>query len=256
VIATLLTAALLTATPAHARPSAGPAAPPYPDAKALIEAMYQRYRGKWYRSMTFVQTTEFLKPSPRTETWYEAMRVPGLLRIDIAPLDSGNTILFRGDSLYRYQQANLRVSRPFVHPLMVLGFDVYADPPARTVERLTGLGFDLSRVHETVWQDRPTIVVGATQGDTASAQFWIDRERLLFVRMLQPAPDGSGAVAETQFNQYEKLGKGWVAVEVIFNMNGETALKEHYADVKAEVKLPDELFEPARYGKPGWVSSK
>jgi len=249
VIGALLTAALL-AVPSESRPSP----PPFPDGKALIEAMYQRYRGKWYRSMTFVQTTEFLKPAPRTETWYEAMRVPGMLRIDIAPLDSGNTILFRNDTLYRFQQANLRATRPLVHPLMVLGFDVYADPPAKTLERLSGLGFDLSRIHETTWQDRPTYVVGAEPGDVTSAQFWIDRERLVFVRMLQPAPDGSGAVAETQFNRYQKLGKGWVAVEVIFNLNGETTLRETYADVQGDVKLPDGLFEPARYGKPGWIS--
>jgi hypothetical protein len=233
-----------------AAPVAAPADPPFPDGKALIQAMHHRYHGKWYKSMTFVQTTEFLKPNPRTETWYEAMKVPGFLRIDIAPLDSGNTLLFRADTLYQFRQASLRQSRPLVHPLMVLGFDVYADPPATTEQKLAGLGFDLSKIHEAEWQGRPAYVVGAAKGDTASAQFWVDRERLLFVRLLQPNPNG---ISETLFNKYQPLGKGWVAVEVLFSQNGELTLKESYADVKGDVALPDVLFDPAAYGKPGWV---
>lgn len=229
-----------------------PSAPPYPDGKALLQAMHARYHGKWYTSMTFVQTTLFLKPTPRTETWYEAMRVPGLLRIDIAPVDSGNTLLFRADSLYQFRQSALRAGRSFVHPLMVLGFDVYADQPERTGEKLAGLGFDLSRIHEAEWQGRPAYVVGAAKGDTTTAQFWIDQERLVFVRMLQPAPNGSG-IAETLFNKYQPLGKGWIAVEVLFSLNGELTLKESYADVKADVALPDGLFDPKAYGKPAWV---
>lgn len=247
--------AVLMLGAAAAIPVPAPADPPFPDGKALIQAMHQRYHGKWYKSMTFVQTTEFLKPNPRTETWYEAMKVPGFLRIDIAPLDSGNTLLFRADSLYQFRQSALRGSRAFVHPLMVLGFDVYADAPEKTGEKLTALGFDLSKIHEAEWQGRPAFVVGALKGDTTSTQFWIDRERLVFVRMLQPAPNGTGT-SETVFNKYQPLGKGWVAVEVLFSTNGELSLKESYADVKGDVALPDVLFDPAAYARPGWVSEK
>src|SRR6478735_157960 len=50
----------------------------------LVQQMHDRYAGKWYNALTFVQTTTF--PDGRTETWYEAMTVPGKLRIDIAPV--------------------------------------------------------------------------------------------------------------------------------------------------------------------------
>ncbi len=138
--------------------------PAYPDGQAVIQAMHQRYAGRWYRSLTFVQTTTFTNPD-RTETWYEAARFPGLLRIDIAPLDSGQTLFFRRDSLYAFRHGKLAGARPFVHPLMVLGFDVYFDAPAVSAAKLQGLHFDLTRVHEASWQGRPTIVVGALAGD-------------------------------------------------------------------------------------------
>jgi hypothetical protein len=227
---------------------------PYPDGQALIRAMHDRYAGKWYETLTFVQTTSLSKPEPHQETWYEALRVPGYLRIDIAPLDSGTTLIFRGDSIYIINQGTLRGGRPLVHPLMVLGFDVYHDPADRTVQRLTGLGFDLGRIREDTWQGRKVYVVGADAGDSTTAQFWVDRERLLLVRMLEPAKDKSGATNETQFNNYQQVGGGWVAAEVVFNRDGATVTREEYADIRGEVPLPQALFDPEHYARPEWVT--
>jgi hypothetical protein len=135
----------------------------------------------------------------------------------------------------------------------VLGFDAYFDPPETTVGKLKGLGFDLSKIREDTWQGRPAYVVGAVAGDSTTAQFWIDRERLVFVRMVQVAPDGSGRIYETQFNRYQPLGKGWISVEVVFNVNGELATKEEYAEVKSDPVLPDDLFAPGTYAKAEWM---
>jgi hypothetical protein len=217
--------------------------------KELIKAMRERYPD-WYTTLTFVQKTTDLRKNT-VETWYEAARVPGMLRIDIAPIDSGKVILFRNDSIYQFGGGALKASQPFVHPLMVLGFDVYRDPAERTVARLEGLGYDLSRLREDSWQGRPVYVVGAAAGDTTSRQFWIDKERLLFVRSLETAK--SGALSETLFNKYVPLGKGWIAPEVIFNVNGKTVIREEYSEMKADMKLPDALFDGSAYGKPAWV---
>jgi hypothetical protein len=230
----------------------GTSSPAYPDGQAVIQAMHQRHAGHWYRSLTFVQTTTLTNPD-RTETWYEAARFPGMLRIDIAPLDSGRTLLFRRDSLYAFRHGKLAGAQPFVHPLMILGFDVYFDPPAVTAAKLQALHFDLTKVHEESWQGRPAIVVGALAGDTTSTQFWVDRERLVFVRMIEPAPGGGPGTAETQFNRYQPLGKGWLSVEVTFTVGGVLQQKETYADPRADVELPEALFDPARYAAPGWI---
>jgi hypothetical protein len=241
--------ALLISLAAVSVPST-PAAPA--DGEALIRSMYQRYQGKWYHTMTFVQTTTDLRKNTK-ETWYEAARIPGILRIDIEPVDSGKTLLFRNDSIYQFQGGQLKATAPFVHPLMVLGFDVYADPPERTLEKLKGIGFDLSKIREDTWQGRPAYVVGAAKGDTTTRQFWVDRERLVFVRLLEPSRSGNGALVETQFNKYQPLGKGWISVEVRFSVNGQLVTMEEYADVKGDPPLPDELFDPSKYGRPGWV---
>jgi outer membrane lipoprotein-sorting protein len=233
---------------------AEPAATPAPKPKngeELIAQMRDRYAGKWYRTLTFTQKTTL--PDGKVETWYEALELPGKLRIDVAPLDSMKTILFRNDSVYAFEQGKLKDARPLVHPLMVLGFDVYEAPRSEIVRKLRGLNFDLSKLHQTTWQGRPTYVVGAEPGDTVSPQFWIDVERLYFVRSLEPSKKNPGVINDTRFGKYIPLGGGWVEMEVLFLANGQQRVKEEYSNAKANVKLDSSIFEPSAWKAPGWV---
>lgn len=245
-IRSILSLAVMAAAPA-AVDSAGPPK----DGVELIEQMRARYLGKWYRTLTFVQTTTLA--DGKVETWYEAAELPGKLRIDIAPLEGKHTILFRNDSLYEFKGGKLAAARPMVHPLMVLGFDIYAQPVEVTVRKLQSLGFDLARLHESTWQGRPAYVVGATAGDTVTRQFWIDKERLYFVRMVEPDKQDRSARAETLFNKYIPMGQGWLETEVRFLVNGETRMLEQYSQPKIGVELSAAIFEPRRWVPPGWV---
>jgi hypothetical protein len=96
-------------------------------------------------------------------------------------------------------------------------------------------------------------VVGATAGDTVARQFWIDQERLYFVRMIEPGKKDPAARVETQFNKYIAMGQGWLETEVRFMVNGETKMLEEYSDPKASVKLDPAIFDPSRWVAPGWV---
>jgi hypothetical protein len=217
----------------------------------LIAQMRDRYAGKWYRTLTFIQKTTL--PDGKVETWYEALELPGKLRIDIAPLDSMNTILFRNDSVYQFQRGQLKDSKPLIHPLMVLGFDVYEAPVAETVRKLRDLKFDLSKLHQTTWQGRPTYVVGAAPGDTISPQFWIDVERLYFVRSLESSKKVPSVINDTRFEKYIPLAGGWLEMEVLFLSNGQQKMKEEYSNPKANVKLNPAIFDPRAWNAPGWI---
>ena len=228
------------------------ATPPPKNGEELVTRMRERYAGKWYRTLTFTQKTTL--PDGKVEIWYEALELPGKLRIDVAPLDSGKTLLFRNDSLYVFEQKKLKASQPLVHPLMVLGFDVYQSPVAETVRKLKDLKFDLSKIHETTWKGRPTYVVGAAPQDTTSPQFWIDAERLYFVRSLEPSKKDASVINETVFNKYVPLDGGWVELEVLFLANGKQQVKEEYSNTKANVKLDPAIFDPRSWTAPGWIN--
>ena len=246
-IRSMLGLALLAAAP---RANAAPIDPPK-DGLELIQLMRERYLGKWYRTLTFVQKTTLA--DGRVETWYEAAELPGKLRIDIAPLKGKNTLLFRNDSIYEFKGGKLAESHPMVHPLMVLGFDVYAQPAGVTVRQLQSLGFDLGKLYESTWEGRPAYVVGAAAGDSITRQFWIDQERLYFVRMVEPGKQDPSARIETRFNKYIPMGEGWLETEVRFLVNGETKMLEEYTEPKAGVELSPAIFEPSRWVPPSWI---
>ena len=237
----LLFLLLLLAVPAMADMKTG---------EDLITAMHKKYDGKWYKTLTFVQKTITWKPdgTSTSETWYEAMSVPGKLRIDIDPLDKGNGLLFADGKLYSIKDGKANAGRAFVHPLMVLGFDVYNQPSATSIAQVKGIGIDLSIFREDTWQGRSVYVVGAKQGDMNANQVWIDKKNLYFVRLIQLGGRDKKIVQETQFNEYEKVkGGGWVSVEVVFFVDGKKTTTEEYTDVQANPKLDPDLWNPEKW---------
>jgi hypothetical protein len=211
---------------------------------SLLRAMRERYPG-WYHSLTFTQRTTLVSPSGGEihQTWYEAGELPGKLRID-SDLASRSGTLFARDSIFAFSQGKLVSAEPGLNELLVLGFDAYAQTSARTEAALRTLGFDLSRVHESTWQGKAVYVVGAARGDTASKQFWIDRENLLFVRLLEPGRLGR---VDIRFNKYKSAGSGWIATEVVQYVNGSRRLLEEYSDVRTNISLSDALFDPKQW---------
>ena len=220
----------------------------------LVQAMQKKYAKSWYKTATFVQKTTNIDKdgNKKVETWYEALSVPGSLRIDFTPVKDGNGILFTNDKIYVFRNGKTDNGRPLVHPLMVLGFDIYRLPQADVMEKLKGLHFDLSVFREDTWQGRPVYVVGAKPGDLHSAQFWIDKKNLYFVRMLSPAGRDARQTQEIQFNKYKKLGGGWISPEVIFMVDGRVTTTEEYSDMRANVALPDKLFDPQSFATVHW----
>jgi outer membrane lipoprotein-sorting protein len=220
----------------------------------LVQAMQAKYAKSWYKNATFVQKTTNINPdgTKKVETWYEAMALPGSLRIDFTPTKDGNGILFTNSQIYVFKNGKIDSTRAYVHPLMVLGFDIYGMSPADAMEKLKGLKFDLSIFREDTWQGRPVYVVGAREGDLHSPQFWIDQKNLYFVRMIRPAGKDGAQTQETQFNKYVKLGGGWMSPEVIFMVDGKVMTTEEYSDLRANVKLPDKLFDPESFATVHW----
>ena len=221
----------------------------------LIQAMQQKYAKSWYKTLTFKQQTTNYQEDGTTKvsTWYEALSVPGRLRIDFDPVKDGNGILFANDTLYSFKDGAQASTRPFVHPLLVLGFDIYFMPLQDAIAKLKQLKFDLSIMREDTWQGRPVYVVGAKAEDLHSSQFWIDKENLYFVRMLAPAGKDGTSTQETQFNKYFKVkGGGWVSPEVVFMINGKPRTTEAYTEVRTDVPLDDKLFDPQYWKTAHW----
>jgi outer membrane lipoprotein-sorting protein len=216
----------------------------------LVTAMNKKYQSKWYKTLTFVQKTIKYKDDGTTdvEIWHEALNAPGSLRIDITPLEKGDGILFTGGTLYQIQAGKIAGKRPFVHPLLVLGFDVYVQPVAKTLEQMKGLNIDMSIVHEEKWQGKTVYVLGAKQDDLTVPQLWVEKKNLLFVRLFEVRGKDKKTINETQFNDYRKMkGGGWVSAEVQFFVDGKRVVTEEYSDIQTNMKLDADLWNPEKW---------
>jgi hypothetical protein len=230
---------------------AGASQRPITTPRELLEAMRARYDGKWYRTLTFVQNNTERHPDGTVAhtVWREWLQAPGRLRIEFQPADSGNGVLFANDSIYPFRHDTLGTARAFVHPLLVLGFDVYMQPVERTVAQLQQAPrvFDLSVLTEGTWQGRPVWIVGAKAGDLRTRQFWVDKERLVFVRLLEPTPRDSTKIADTRFNKYAPLAGGWITPEVEFLVDGQRTFLEEYTQIQANIPMPASLWDARQW---------
>jgi hypothetical protein len=221
--------------------------------------MHDRYAGKWYRTLTFRQaTTQSATPGgpERKTTLYETLMLPGRLRID-TDLERGTGILFANDSQYNVLNNTVRRSAAGHNVLLVLGFDVYGQPPARTAEVLKSLGFPMQPVREGTFEGRPVWIAGGGPNDLHSPQFWVDKERLVFVRLLQPYVVEPSKTQEIRFEDYRPAGGGWVAARVVGSVDGQRFLLEEYDDIRVDPQVNPALFDPRHWNAaPHWARSK
>jgi hypothetical protein len=247
----LLALLLFTATVCAAQSTASRAAAPS-NGIDVLRAMHDRYASTWYRTVSFTEIAEQPDATGKITSakWYEEARLPGRLRIDIgAPATDASTphrtSLYVGSSVYTLVPGQAVQKRESLNLLLVLGFDVYRQPVEKTAAILRVQGFDLSRVHTLTWHGRKVYVVGAAPGDLKSKQFWVDAQRLLFVRLIDPGWAALPGMIDAFFGGYQKLGGGWISTEVTVNRNGKLLLHEKYADLRANPSLPDSWFDPA-----------
>ncbi len=220
----------------------------------LLRAMHDRYNSSWYRTLSFTQRSTTYKPdgTSSAETWYEAALLPGRLRIDIGPPASGNGYVLVDGSVTILKDGKIVATLPLVNILLVLGFDVYTQEPETTIKVVKGEGYDLSKLREDTWEGHPAYVVGADKGDLKSKQFWVAKDTLLFVRVIEPARDDPKKFDDIRFTDYRPLDKAWVAARVEVHSDDKLVFSEDYTDIQPNVKLSPAVFDPQQFGATHW----
>jgi sialate O-acetylesterase len=212
------------------------------DGRALVRAMHARYADRWYRDFMLVQDVTYYEDGRETgqERMAEYISLPGRVRAIIGDIEEGDADIYVDGAFHRFEDGQAVGRLPTVHAVLVTGFDVYAQDPERTIAQLEELGIDLERVSESAWDGRPAWVVGAAPGDGETPQMWVEKDRLLCVRVLSQRPYG---VLDVEMGGYEPLGEGWIATELVFKRNGDLALREDYAEFRTLEGIDPALFD-------------
>jgi hypothetical protein len=220
----------------------------------VIRAMHDRYQSKWYKTVTFTQKSTTYKPDGTSsfEMWYEAALLPGKLRIDIgAPTDNNGYLMVDGN-ISIIKKGVLAKSDKYVNILLVLGFDAYTQDPAKTIQVVKDEGYDLTKLHEDTWDGKAAYVVGAEKGDLKSKQFWIEKDTLLFVRVIEPSRGDPAKVDDIRFIHYQPLAGAWIAAGVEVYTEGKKVFTEDYTEIQGNVKLDPSVFDPQNFTTTHW----
>lgn len=226
-----------------------------PTGVEIVQKMHDMYAGKWFKTLTFVQTTTRRDSTGKDKvtTWYESASLPGHLRIDFGKPSLGNGALYTHDSTYRIDKGAVKDASAGGNPLIPTLFDVYIVPVDQTLADLRNtLKIDLSKVNETTWDGRPVYVIGADLGNERAPQIWIDKERLVVLRQIFAVNDTT--FIDSHLKNYQKIGNSWIAPRCEFYINGKMLQTEDYADIKADVPLSPALFDPSKWTTaPHWA---
>jgi hypothetical protein len=88
--------------------------------EGLIQVLQKRYAKSWYKTATFVQKTTNIDKDgkQKVEIWYEALSVPGSLRIDFTP-DQGR----QRDPLHQWPGLFIQKRQARKHPAVRASLD-------------------------------------------------------------------------------------------------------------------------------------
>ncbi|HET7622429.1 MAG TPA: hypothetical protein VFK39_11045 [Gemmatimonadaceae bacterium] len=265
-----LSGSVFVAAPARAQTAASgaaagarPAAPK--SGQELLGRMHDQWaKGTpWFNTLIFTQRTTVVRQDGTKDvsTWYESVLAPDRLRIDFGDPSEGNGVVYTADSVYVIRGGKLARKAGDGNPFLPFVIGVYTQPLERTLAQLQPLGIDMSRVRSDSWAGRPVYVVGARDAsDTSSAQFWVDADRLILLRMVLAPAAEAGARSEPldiHLDDYVEVGGGWLATKVVMYAAGVARQTEEYSDWKAGVELSPDFFVAEKWSAvPHWASSK
>ena len=217
----------------------------------VIALMKAKYADSFVRNLTFSQYVfEYKDDSVSNKTvWHEAYRSPNRLIIKFDNFNSGNGYVFRNDSIYIMGNNQIQDKLEYVHDLLVLGFDVYVQPVKLTIDKLTKKGYDISRFYETSLNGKAVYCVGASDDNDDSPRFFVDKERLVFIKMIN---NNHGRYDEAIFDNYRMINGKYIATEVVFFKNRHPIMKEEYFDIAFPQKLKAKIFDPNYFKEASW----
>jgi hypothetical protein len=235
-------------------------------AESLLKAIHNSKNN--VRDLTFSQTVTFYNPEGsvlRTLDTFVSRQRSGFQRLDVVPLKDRKATLYRDGSIFEFQDGSLAFQKKVIDPeiklslipaeytILLLNCAVYSNPLKEVINKLKEAGFDLSKFHEETWQNRKVYIVGANQGNLQDKQFWIDQERLVLVRLIQPGKKQETGTFDIQFNNFEKVKNTWEFREASYKFNGKPERQIVRTNFRSDNTLPDDLFSPDKFVKPEWI---
>lgn len=215
----------------------------------LVQAMRDRYEGKWYKSLSFKQVNRYtIGGKEQKSEWIENLSVPARLRIDFLPLSQKSGVLIDNSRVRTFAGGKQIDTRRLFQARPFLVSDVYVLPVNVTMRRLDSLDVDTTKLRVERRDGKRYFVMGAASGDMTSTQAWFDAGTLLLSRFLQTEDRaGKKVTSDMRVTNYVDVAGFPVPEAFVTSREGVTTLREEYTRVKVNTPMPAALFDPAKF---------
>ena len=85
----------------------------------------------------------------------------------------------------------------------------------------------------------------ASTNDSTSKQFWVERDRMVLVRIREKRGDN---FVDTRLGDFVKTGEGYMARQAYQIVNGVPRLHQQIGGLRTDMSLAPDLFEPKLFG--------
>lgn len=233
------------------------AAPPSSPARARIEprnglevvgAMRRAHPSRALRSLSFsINATDFRADSSQTAAGHAVAVLPGKLRFAALPTSRRSGYVRDRQQLSVFERGRRVSSQSRVDLAMLLAYDVFAQSLDSTVRWL-----DVARVRIGVsrrdqFHGRKVWVVGAAEGDVASAQFWVDADRWRVVRVIQRDPHAPGTIIDLRFSEFDEFLDIPVPLRIETYRGTQLVQRQDISNVAVNPPIPARAFDLSRW---------
>lgn len=204
----------------------------YSSASALLAAMHERYYQGPCACYSFSQRNTHYKADTVSghSEWHEQIRFPDFFRIQFGEEAKGNYIIYKKDSLYHYEGAQLKKSKSDSISLLLILGGMYYRPLEEVLKRLKADRFDIEKMVESEWDGEMVWIIGAATKEEQSNQIWISKKDFRILRILQKRK--VGPMSELRFEAHQKWCNGFVETKVSFWRDGKVEQREEYFNLK------------------------
>ena len=213
----------------------------------VIGAMRRAYPSRALKSLTFsVSTTEYDADSS-THTAVAHAALPGRFRVTELPKSRRSAVVRNQNRIAVFERGRLIGSHARIDLSGLLAYDVFAQGVDTTIRRLDEARVRYGPARADRFDGRDVWVVGAADGDSTSAQFWVDADRWRVLRVIQRDPRSPARVIDVRYREFTEVLDVPVPQLVEVHRGGRLVERHVISQIISNPSVPKRVFDVSKW---------
>ena len=212
----------------------------------VIGGMRWAHPSRELRSLAFAVTTRDAADSTAVGHARVYASLPGKLHVEELPSNRSGYVRNR-QRLAVFERGRRVSTANRVDLSALLAYDVFAQSIDTTIIWLDSARVRFGLVRRDELDGRRVFVVGAEEGDSTSAQFWVDVERWRVLRVIQRDARKPAEILDLRFTDFTDLLDVPVPTQIRVYREGRLIEEQEFSNFVVNPSLPSRAFDLGRW---------